>query len=134
MVCSFVSFISFYYGSLFLFSFWRVSVFDFVFCLLVKEKNNMNPKYLRLSPCTIMHYTLNPSTGEVSILLGKDGVDHSRDIVHLSMKLCYDICHAAFCVGFPRELVTSNFSHDRSVLISAPLENGLRYCVKISLL
>jgi hypothetical protein len=94
----------------------------------------MNGKMLHLSPCSITHYMLDPSTGEVSILLGKDGKDHSRDSVPLSMKLCYRICYNAVCRGFPRDMVTSDFSRDRSVLISVPLENGQRYCIRISLL
>lgn len=94
----------------------------------------MNGKMLQLSPCTISHYMLDPSTGEVSILLGKDGKDHSRDVVPLSMKLCYRVCYTAVCQGFPKEMVTSDFSHDRSVLISVLLENGKRYCIRISLL
>ena len=94
----------------------------------------MNGKMLRLSPCSIMHYTLDPSTGEVSILLGKDERDHSLDCVNLSMITCYKICYSAVCAGYPRDMVTSDFSHDRSVTISVPLANGKRYCVKISLL
>jgi hypothetical protein len=95
----------------------------------------MNYKMLRLSPCTISHYTFDPSTGEVSILLGKkDGKDHSRDIVRLSMFACYKLCYAVICKHYPPDMVTSDFSHDRSVLISVPTSSGLRYCVKVSLL
>jgi hypothetical protein len=94
----------------------------------------MNGKMLRLSPCSITHYMLDSSTGEVSILLGKDGKDHSRDIVNLSMIQCYRVCFTALCQRFPRDMVTSDFSHDRSVLVSVPLVNGQRYCIRISLL
>jgi len=93
----------------------------------------MNSKYLRQSPCSIVHYTLDDSTGVIFLCESK-GLPNPQPCVHLSMWTIYKICLSTLQKSFDSSLIKKDFSHDKMIELSAPLENGLTYHIKIRLL